>query len=302
MKILNSLNLPNKSKCIFNETGVDSYEKCLDKKHFISYPWQVVYNYNSRGFRDCEWPENITDLKNSIWCLGDSFTVGLGSPLRNTWPYILSEKTNCRTINVSMDGASNNWISRKANHIYNEILPKTIVICWSFLHRREDNVFNKCLDEFIKFFNDIKDPSWTHIHCMSDFNDLPLHIKKEVLLDHCHTTNINVIYDEDFNILNFECLNDEILRLFATPDSAYEDLENFKRCVQSVHQLSNCNIIHSVIPNFSDPEYHNYALNILTEKNCKFIGYFKNLDIARDGIHFDREHSTEMVNRILQFF
>lgn len=301
MKILDSVKLPKKSNCVFYNTGLDSYEKCLDKKHFMSYPWKVIYNYNSRGFRDSEWPEKLTELKNSIWCIGDSFTVGLGSPLRNTWSHILSEKTGCRTINVSMDGASNNWISRQTNLIYDEIVPKTMVVCWSFLHRREKNAYNTCLTEFLNFFDDIKDPLWECIYSISDFNSLPLRIKKEVLLHHHRHANFNVLYDEDFNILDFECLDDEILRTHTTSDSAYEDLENFRRCVQRVQHLRNCNIIHSVIPNFSDLKYHGDALNILTEMNCNFIGHFQNLDIARDGFHFDKKHSIEMVNRILQF-
>ena len=59
-------------------SGMDSPDLCLDSKHFKSYPYSVSYQYNSRGYRDHEWPD---DLQNAVWCIGDSFTVGIGSPV-----------------------------------------------------------------------------------------------------------------------------------------------------------------------------------------------------------------------------
>lgn len=123
----------------WNESGLDSRQKCFDRAHFDSYPYAVEYIYNSRGFRDTEWPTAIEELKNAIWCFGDSFTVGLGSPLEHTWVNILQQQTGFRCINVSMDGASNEWIARKINRIVEEINPQRIVVQWSYLHRTESN-------------------------------------------------------------------------------------------------------------------------------------------------------------------
>jgi hypothetical protein len=36
-----------------------------------------------------------------------------------------------------MDGASNNWIARRAKHILDTVDPCHMVVHWSFLHRRE---------------------------------------------------------------------------------------------------------------------------------------------------------------------
>jgi hypothetical protein len=119
-------------------SGIDKFEHCLDKKHFDNYPYQVEYVYNSRGFRDQEWPTDLDKLRSSIWCIGDSFTAGVGSPLEHTWPYLLQQQAGQRTINVSMDGASNDWIARKAIRVINTISPGTVVIHWSYLHRREE--------------------------------------------------------------------------------------------------------------------------------------------------------------------
>ena len=135
--ILPDLILPSRINQTWSFSGSDSLELCLDKQHFKSYPHDITYNYNSRGYRDTEWPEQLDELQSAIWCVGDSFTVGLGSPLEHTWPWILQQATLRRIINVSMDGASNAWIARCVNLIQKEIDPKNIIVMWSYVHRRE---------------------------------------------------------------------------------------------------------------------------------------------------------------------
>jgi hypothetical protein len=118
-------------------TGIDSLVNCTDKNYFKNYPYSINYKYNSRGFRDTEWPEQLDDC---IWCVGDSFTSGVGQPYEHIWPQVLSNKLNIRTINMSMDGASNNWISRKIVRIAEVIKPKTIIVQWSYVNRREKEI------------------------------------------------------------------------------------------------------------------------------------------------------------------
>lgn len=113
--------LPSRVNQLWKYSGIDS-------KH-NNYPYPVSYQYNDRGFRDYPWPE---DLVNPVWCLGDSFTVGIGCPVEHTWPYLLGN-----TVNVSMDGASNYWIARKACRVLEEINPKVMIIQWSFITRGE---------------------------------------------------------------------------------------------------------------------------------------------------------------------
>jgi hypothetical protein len=121
----------------WTESGMDTIDQCLDKMHYKKYPHQIAYNYNLRGFRDQEWPESLDDLQNSVWCIGDSFTVGIGSPLAHTWVNILQSRLNQRCVNVSMDGASNKWIARKAIEILDAVNPKLMVIQWSYFQRDE---------------------------------------------------------------------------------------------------------------------------------------------------------------------
>jgi hypothetical protein len=115
-------------------SGLDHLSTCLDRNHFNNYPYPVSYLYNSRGFRDSEWPENLSE---SIWCVGDSFTSGIGQPYEHIWPQVLENKLKVRTINVSMDGGSNPWMTRKIVKIAKVVKPKTIIVQWSYAHRRE---------------------------------------------------------------------------------------------------------------------------------------------------------------------
>ena len=135
--ILSNLVLPGRANQHWKFVGMDQIDYCKDKSHFLSYPHKISYVYNSRGFRDQEWPKNIQELRDAIWCIGDSFTVGLGSPLEHTWPFRLSAITNRRIINVSMDGASNEWIARTTEKIV-QAIDAQIVIMWSYTHRREN--------------------------------------------------------------------------------------------------------------------------------------------------------------------
>jgi hypothetical protein len=126
----------NESKLNFRETesGIDSFKRCPDKTWFKNYSYEIIYNYNSRGFRDNEWPN---DLKNVVWCIGDSFTTGIGVPYEHTWTYLLAKEIPQKVINVSMDGASNDYIARMSCAINKEINPFAIIHHWSYTHRRE---------------------------------------------------------------------------------------------------------------------------------------------------------------------
>jgi hypothetical protein len=148
--ILPDFVLTTRQNQMWDTSGIDSLEYCISESYFQNYPHEVSYKFNSRGFRDEEWPEDIETLKKCIWCFGDSFTVGTGCPYDSIWVKSLEDQysnllstalnrdINIRTINISMDGASNEWISRKVLRVIEEIDPKLIIIHWSFFDRREN--------------------------------------------------------------------------------------------------------------------------------------------------------------------
>jgi len=131
--ILPNLILPTLANQRYDSFSNDSIDTAVHKSHFSNFPYDIEYQYNSRGFRGPEWP---SELNNVVWCVGDSFTSGVGSPYNHTWPHLLSDALSVPAINVSLDGGSNMWISRKILDIL-ETTPKCIVVQWSYAHRRE---------------------------------------------------------------------------------------------------------------------------------------------------------------------
>jgi hypothetical protein len=137
-------------------SGMDTLEKCFNQQYFINYHKKITYQYNSKGFRDHEWPEDLSDV---VWCVGDSFTVGIGQPFEETWPQLLEKKTGKRCINVGVDGCSNDTICLRIKEIYKLYKPKLIVVMWSYLHRRRDRKkdIDIHFDKDKKNFNDKAD-------------------------------------------------------------------------------------------------------------------------------------------------
>jgi hypothetical protein len=132
--MIRELALTGTANAMFSTMGIDSPESCKDLPRFKTWNKQVIYMYNYLGYRDNDWPE---DLSGQTWCLGDSFTLGLGQTFDDTWPQLLSQKLDTPVINVSMNGASNDWIARRVAYILETFQPQNILIQWSFLHRRE---------------------------------------------------------------------------------------------------------------------------------------------------------------------
>lgn len=168
-EMIDELLLIKTANTIESTNGIDSPEQCKDYHRYKFWGKNVMYEYNYLGYRDNEWPE---DLSNRVWCIGDSFTLGLGQTFNETWPQLLSKKINDIIINISMNGASNDWIARRALYILKTFQPKHILIQWSFLHRRElsntqltdeeraiwlDTKDNKDIENFLKNMHLVED-------------------------------------------------------------------------------------------------------------------------------------------------
>jgi hypothetical protein len=139
------LNVENRTGVPETKTsGLDTLEYCLDKDHFLSYTKDISYRYNSKGFRDTEWPVDMSDV---IWCVGDSFTVGIGQPYEETWPYLLGKTLGKRCINLGEDGCSNDTMALRIKEICKLHSPKLIVVMWSYLARRRVNGDNTSHDK-----------------------------------------------------------------------------------------------------------------------------------------------------------
>ena len=290
--ILPDFVLLSRQNQVWSESGLDSLASCLNVKHFKSYPHQVEYRYNSRGFRDAEWPEDINQLKNAIWCVGDSFTVGVGAPVEHTWPYILQKRLGIRTINVSMDGASNTWISRKSKDILQTINPKTLIIHWSFLNRREisdHEIWNTHADESIQeVYRMFCEPDWPTCNTMQEFANLPAHIQEKIL-----------------SRWSKPCYTDEDRRRTDLESTLEQDLQNLVSCItDTVKNNKNSRIVHSFIPEFAQHTKSSDLQGIIDQLSAdlgiEIIKYFFKRDRARDYHHYDLITTNYFVDQLLE--
>jgi hypothetical protein len=87
-------------------SGIDSLDHCLDKNWFKKCRKKIFYNFNNWGFRD----DHCEKIENNFVVIGDSFSMGLGQPYEETWPYKLENLLGERVIKITADGASNDWI------------------------------------------------------------------------------------------------------------------------------------------------------------------------------------------------
>ena len=169
LKVHNRIGIPES-----DTSGTDTLLRCRDKKHYLSFPKKISYKYSSKGFRDDEWPDDLSDV---IWCVGDSFTVGIGQPFEESWPSLLQKKLGKRCLNLGEDGCSNDTMALRIKDICKLHSPKLIVVMWSYLHRRRVNNENvhhekenfgrqQDLANFRKNYTYVNNLSTKFIHCM----------------------------------------------------------------------------------------------------------------------------------------
>ena len=267
--VIDSLTMPALANKQFAYSGIDSLTSCLDKELFIHWPHLIEYKYNSRGFRDQEWP---SDLESAIWCLGDSFTVGIGSCIAHTWPQVLSQHSHRRAINVSMDGASNEWIARAACDVYDLSKPRNMVIMWSYLHRREHP--DTALSNINRRLHSIRS---TMAQDFENFNSC-----RNLVKTHCADSNII-----EFLIPNFVVFfDDNVWKKIRDsnwpallPATLKEFLDLSPEIITELRTLHSIDIDHLM-------EF--YAIQQQHPEFLTGVVRVEYLDRARDGHHFDR--------------
>lgn len=279
--ILPDFILPSRINQRWLHSGIDSAEQCQDRDWFDQYPHAVDYCYNSRGFRDQEWPTITDQLKHATWCIGDSFTVGLGSPVQHTWPYLLQQHTDTRTINVSMDGASNKWIARKLFQIISEIKPKIAVVQWSYLFRDEDS--NSQLDDEQRRLPYSKQSlAQSQAQLLQQFIELIKWIEQ-----HKHQTTVIHSFIPGFC---FSTNAQDEWSKIAGPDwpslpmdsSAFANLPSF---------------IHNELKAFAQHDIFRLYADLLSATEV-YVEEFVKQDLARDGHHYDLVTARGFVNSV----
>jgi hypothetical protein len=289
--MLEDLVLPSRAHQVWATSGMDDPRHCGDRDHYHSYPHSIEYRYNSRGFRDAEWPEDLTQ---AVWCLGDSFTVGLGSPVAHTWPWILQQRLGRRTINISMDGGSNAWMARRACDIIAAVEPATMVIQWSYTHRSEQRDDARVLDQrWQDFYQSIRDISWPRCDHFQQFASLPQAIQQEIKNDPFWEKFL-VISDEERRI-------DFPIDRAAVLDPSINDDTLFAAADLVEQHRSHTVIVHGFIPEFADDSDRMQQQLTQRFQGRLWIPEIQRLDWARDHHHYDRLTAEQFVTDVCEF-
>lgn len=289
--ILETLHLQSRANKTWEYSGIDSYTNCLNKEHFNQYPHKISYDYSSRGFRDNEWPDD-DELQDCIWCFGDSFTVGVGSPLEHTWVYLLQQRTGKRCINVSMDGASNKWILDRVVDVIDEVNPPNIVIHWSYLHRwqapdSEKNLSNEDRRQFSTGDRLISDTALVTNFIDNVLNKLE-HYENNIVYS-CipgFTSNLTTIQSNWNNIAG------ESWPKIATLEDIDLITDNVKYELETMFSDDYKNIL--------DIRDSVIMLEQYISKNDLHLIHVDRIDLARDGHHYDIKTANNFVDKIIE--
>jgi len=191
-----------------------------------------------------------------------------------------------------MDGASNEWLSDMAVSILDAFDPPNMVIMWSYTHRRvgtaqraDNKIVYDQTPQWKITYDSMRDVFWPRCNTLAQFNALHGDIRQQVL---------DRIGEDQFR-------NDLTARVHYVQATDEDDLENFQQCVDRVRQFQRQHIVHASVPHFA-PEHTMAASRAVIEQQPHWIPQFQNLDLARDGHHFDIKTSqwiTEQIQPLL---
>lgn len=252
----------------------DSFWSCYDRWHYLRYPHSINYQFNSRGFRDQEWPQ---DLTNAVWCIGDSVTVGVGAPAAHAWPQQLAQVAGVRTINLGIRGTNNATIATMASTVLREVQPKNMVIVWSIFERRPKDT------------NSLLNDSYSQQLIASDAEHIRYFEQCLNLLE--RGTNIVHAFVPHYFTLTTDTIN-KIWADVSGPSwpgvpHRSDEIPNYV-----LLELEELNVRDSV----ETALYFNRVMHGIVNN----LGEIKPRDLARDGTHFDILTSQALAHQIAQ--
>lgn len=121
--------LPSDTEKKYNYNITHNYEK-LQEMGWVDK--QITYSFNEYGFRCPSFSDDP-----SILFLGCSLTTGIGLPLENTWPYIVSAELKLNLINLGQGGGSGDTVFRLAHGWIPRLKPKIVYVLMPHEDRNE---------------------------------------------------------------------------------------------------------------------------------------------------------------------
>lgn len=153
---------------------------------------EIQYRFNSHGFRSCEF-----DRATSVLCLGCSFTMGIGLPLEQTWPWILQQKTGIKCWNLGLGGVGLDTIFRIAEYYVHHLNVIAVACLVPDMGRIE--LFIDGEPEIANWINDPSDNSFFRAWILDDEN-AKINRRKNLLAINkiCDVVGAAFVYFENF--------------------------------------------------------------------------------------------------------
>jgi hypothetical protein len=109
----------------------------VHKAYFQSKGWDklgtITYEFNQEGFRS----DDIEPGAPCIAAFGCSFTMGIGLPKQDVWPWIVGQALGLRVYNFAIGGKSADWCFRLAEYWVPKLNPTVAIMCAPPRHRFE---------------------------------------------------------------------------------------------------------------------------------------------------------------------
>lgn len=103
--------------------GVPEFRQYFESRQWHK-PGAITYEFNSEGFRS---PEFEPDGELML-ALGCSYTMGIGLPVSDTWPFLLAQQLGMQFANLGWGGASGDYCYRMAEYWIPQLRPRLVVL------------------------------------------------------------------------------------------------------------------------------------------------------------------------------
>lgn len=277
--------------------GMDTLMHCRSKTHYLRWRDAITYEFNSRGFRDREWPWDLTGV---TWCVGDSETMGLGLPIEQTWPRQLEQITGRPSIMISLLGAGNEWIRDAGQAILHSDPRAKIILHWSFLWRRmlsmdDPAVVTAINREWQQTWHIISDPSWPACDHYQDFDYLPLELRQRCAREFPTTGEIFRFDGENYTLRLVPHSADHFRVWRRTTWQPGDDQDDVKLMLDCINALpATDNILHSWIPESMTPDQQQQVLDHCARTQRRAVPPIQPRDWARDGFHYGPQSARSL--------
>lgn len=220
---------------------------------------QISYKWNSHGFRCNDFVEG----SRNILCLGDSFTVGLGLPVEDTWPMQVGKlyDPEVEVYNLGLCAGSYDYALRAIHKTVDVLKPEAIFILTPLVSNREVPLKKRMIT--------FKPSAITE-----DNASIPLAPLTQLLMD---PTFIAYNKNRNEHLIREICKSRNI-------SLAIVRLENF-----SIDEFNSV----------SATEFLKFSMTTQrVETHC--IGSEFNLPFARDGFHFGKEWNGVIAQALMK--